>query len=132
MERDHRDRWDLLVGVIGDLSILVGDRVLYQEPYFPIVELALGMLSWLQDGFSHRGPYESTLLDSEDVGMVWIHPHGAGWQIGSIYQQYAEITAWSDESIRSMVLSFATEVRDRSPVTVRAAVRRLLLLTLLE
>lgn len=37
---DPRDRFDLLLGVVADFSLEMGNQPLYSEPDFPVVELS--------------------------------------------------------------------------------------------
>jgi hypothetical protein len=100
MERDPlRGPYDVLLGVVADLQLIVGDRLLYEESMMPVVELALSLRKWLHHGFKQRLRFSYDSIESDERGLLWIEPSGSGWRVGALEQEYLEMTAWGDDQI---------------------------------
>jgi hypothetical protein len=105
-----RNRYDLLLGAVATLEVLIGDRSLYEEVTFPIVELALALKKWSQVDLPRHLAFSFTSLESDEDGFLWFRPESTGWRIGSMYQEYAEMSIWSDNVVREVVDEFVHEV----------------------
>lgn len=57
---------DILVGVDADFRLLEGDLVVYEEPAFPVAELAWSLLRWVQE--PHRGDFVFDSMSFEELG----------------------------------------------------------------
>jgi len=78
------DKYDLLLGVESTLRLEVGDRLVYSEPMFPIVELRDALASWLR---GTEGDFEFMSMESDEAGLVWFRQQPSGrWRAGSIHQ----------------------------------------------
>jgi hypothetical protein len=84
----RRDRDEVLLGLVADFSITIGDRLLYREVDFPVVELAAGLLRWLDQRPKPGDDFEWESMETAEPGCVWIRSAGEGWRIGSIHQEY--------------------------------------------
>ena len=105
-----RDNFDLLVGVSATLTIRVGDRVLFEEADLPIVELRVQLAQWLAK-LASGNDFELDSLESDDTGIVWIRKVSSGkWQIGSVWQEYAEKREWTEVEVRACIEGFASRV----------------------
>lgn len=73
---------DYLIAIDADFEILDGDRIIYSEPMFPVVELARSLSSWIVMG--ERGNFAFDSLSSDESGLVTITRGGAGWHFSSM------------------------------------------------
>ncbi len=107
-------RWsyDLLLGVIATFEVRVGDRLLYREEMFPIVELCVALRQWRRDSLPRRQAFVFQSLESDEAGLVWIRPDDGGWRVGSIHQEYPELRRWSDDEIGRSLNDFVRSVDD--------------------
>lgn len=103
---------DYLISVEGDLRIVEGDRVIYEEPSFPILELARSLRRWLKAPVVTDYAFES--MSFEEVGVVEVRQSKAGWAFGSVFEGSASSPISREEAewcIRAFVEQVATELR---------------------
>lgn len=105
-----RDKFDLLLGIVATLEILVAGKLLYREQMFPIVELRAALERWLAAGLPARRDFEFQSMESDEGALVWLRSVGSAWRIGSIHQAFPAMTELSDETVASLVRSFIKEV----------------------
>ncbi len=75
---------DYLIAIDADLKIVDDDeRLIYEEPYFPIVELARSLTTWLIERNENDFRFDS--LSAEERGTVTILSEGLGWFIFSSF-----------------------------------------------
>ncbi|MDQ1294262.1 MAG: hypothetical protein QG608_2145 [Actinomycetota bacterium] len=74
---------DYLIAVDADLRIMEGDRTIYEEPDFPVVELARSLLGWLDT--MGPGTFEFVSLSADESGLVTISPESGGWRLYSSF-----------------------------------------------
>lgn len=80
-----RDRYDLLLGVEATIILGVGDRTVFTEPDFPIVELRDALAQWLAS--NPKDDFEFESMESDEVGLVWFRQQPSGhWRAGSVLQ----------------------------------------------
>ncbi|NYI70204.1 hypothetical protein GGQ54_000764 [Naumannella cuiyingiana] len=85
-----RNKFDLLLGVEGTLQLAVGDRLVYSEPMFPVVELRHALASWLRCADSD---FEFISMESDEPGLLWFRQQPSGrWRAGSIHQDDIAVT----------------------------------------
>lgn len=81
---DPRDRFDLALGVEATLALTVGDRLIYTEPMFPIVELRQALIAWMPTA---TADFEFMSMESDEPGLIWLRRQPSGlWRAGSILQ----------------------------------------------
>ncbi|MEV4263613.1 hypothetical protein [Kribbella sp. NPDC049584] len=74
---------DVLVAVDAGFRVVDGDRVVYEEPSFPVVELAWSLLRWLDQ--PARGDFVFDSMSFEELGALTVRRQGAGWVFGSVF-----------------------------------------------
>ena len=85
--------------VTADVSILVNERRLYAEVDFPIVELAAALSQWCDSSDGYQPDFEFDSMSTPEPGWVWIRRADSGWRVGSSYQNYAELTEFTSDTI---------------------------------
>ncbi len=105
-----RSRFDLLLGVVALIEIWIGNRLLYREEEFPIVELRAALTEWLAVGFLSRQDFEFQSMESDEVGLLWLRHDPLGWRIGSIHQEFPAVDTLADEEIEPLVRRFVDDV----------------------
>ena len=81
---DAHDRFDLALGVEATLALTVGDRLIYTEPMFPIVELRQALAAWM---LNTSEDFEFVSMESDETGLIWLRRQSSGlWRVGSIHQ----------------------------------------------
>lgn len=101
---------DLVYGLEADFRIVTTRGTLYEEPSFPILELAQDLLKWLHDGFVTHTSFEWDSMQTPEPGWVWIRREGDGWRVGSINQEFPDITLWRSAEIERAIRNFASAV----------------------
>ena len=74
---------DYLVSIDANFRIQDGESLVYEEPSFPVVELARSLLSWLND--PDRDGFEFNSMSFEEVGSVTVLRTPSGWKFGSVF-----------------------------------------------
>lgn len=72
---------DYLIHIETYLVIRDGRRAIYEEPYFPVVELARQLAAWLEE--PSRGDFVFDSLSFEEPGAVIVSQTPGGWTFGS-------------------------------------------------
>lgn len=86
---------DYLVAVDAHLRVFDGDLVVYEEPCFPVLELARALKVWLDH--PDRRDFEFESMSFEELGTVAIRMTGAGWRLGSAFSSAASsIIGWDE------------------------------------
>jgi hypothetical protein len=81
---DPNDRFDLTLGVEATLTLIVGGRLIYDEPMFPIVELRQALSAWMP---AAKSDFEFISMESDEPGLIWLRRQPSGlWRAGSIHQ----------------------------------------------
>lgn len=81
---DVHDRFDLTLGVEATLALAVGNRLIYTEPMFPIVELRQALSTWMP---TSNTDFEFISMESDEPGLIWFRRQPSGlWRAGSIHQ----------------------------------------------
>lgn len=104
-------RWDVLLGIVADFSILVGGRRLLHEKMFPVVELAASLKRWLDDldrGATGDFSYES--MESAEGPLLQFLRRDAGWNVRSALQEYEEEQVLTTDEIRNAASQFVEDV----------------------
>lgn len=101
---------DYLVAADADFSVTDGDRTVFQEPYFPVVELARALVAW--SASPSEGAFVFETLSSDVLGVVTIARESAGWVASSAFHPGAKSRPASRSEIDSCVTQFITAVHD--------------------
>lgn len=119
-------RHDAILGVTGRFGLLVRGKVLYSEVDFPLIEFARAMLTWLRqiDNYSENFEYES--METAELRLVWVRREGEGWRIGSVNQEYPEMTVFSVEDIKSAFDDFIERLQHRCRTDLQLEISELL------
>ncbi|MHA7132604.1 DUF7878 domain-containing protein [Oerskovia turbata] len=86
---------DYLIVLDACLLLRVGGVVVFEEPGFPVVELARSLRAWLAD--STECDFEFQSMSCEETGAIRIWRTEAGWVFGSVFVAGA-LTAPTDRS----------------------------------
>ena len=112
-----RDKYDLLLRIEARLVAEAGGVVLFDEPHFPIVELASQLSQWIASGAATDFNYES--MDAEEV-ILWFRSSPGGWEVGSDWG-----TAIAQRGFeRTDLITAASEYVQAVPVRVQQQLRR--------
>lgn len=101
---------DVLVGVDADFRLVDGDLVIYEEPSFPVVELAWSLLRWENE--QDRGEFVFDSMSFEELGAVTVRRAGEGWAFGSVFAPGVVSRTVSWREVERCVLEFVRKVRD--------------------
>ena len=99
---------DYLVSVEGDLQILDDGHCVYEEPAFPVVELARSLLQWISE--PGRGDFEFDSMSFEELGAVAVRRAESGWVFSSIFSpgSASSVVDWAE--VERCIRSFVTRV----------------------
>lgn len=93
----------LLLGIVGRFSVLVGPKTLYEEVEFCLVEFAMDVSEWLIKVPTTNEDFVYESLESDEIGLVWIKSGTSGWHVGSIHQNYQETKSFNIDEIRMAI-----------------------------
>jgi hypothetical protein len=74
---------DYLVSMDAHFRLIDGDLTIYDEPDFPVVELARSLRIWLGD--PNRGDFVFDSMSFEEVGSVAVRRAPSGWVFSSAF-----------------------------------------------
>ena len=100
---------DYLVSVEADFQVFDGPRVVYEEPRFPVLELARSLQQWIARRDDHDFVFES--LSFEEIGVVTITHEDGGWVLQSSFTPSVRTTALAWVKMASAVRLFVSKVR---------------------
>ena len=101
----------LLLGIVGRFSVLVGPKTLYEEVEFCLVEFAMDVSQWLINVPTTDEDFVYESLESDEIGLVWIKSGTSGWHVGSIQQHYQETKSFSLDEIRMAVNKYLHKLK---------------------
>lgn len=78
---------DYLIAFDADLRVFSGEETVYEEPNFPVVELARSLLIWLDS--ADRGDFEFNSMSFEEVGTIAFRQTPEGWEFSSVFYRGA-------------------------------------------
>jgi hypothetical protein len=111
---DPTDRFDLLLGVCADLVLQTEGRTLYSEPDFPVIELAAQLIGWCHRGLENGDDFEFTSMESDETGLVWFRRTGAGYRVGSLYQEFPAMSVHDPAAVRAATARLVAQLRERT------------------
>ena len=101
---------DYLVSLEATLRILDGEVKVYEEPAFPVVELARSLRSWLDD--PERSDFEFESMSFEELGSVAIQRSSCWWVISSVFEPTGASSRRGWAVVRTAVESFINRVEN--------------------
>ncbi|MGL5866611.1 MAG: hypothetical protein ACRCYX_12225 [Dermatophilaceae bacterium] len=103
--------YDAVLGVEATLQLTSGDgRLVYEEPFFPVVELALALEDWLKSGLGAGKDFSFDSVESDESGLLSCRPHGCGWRIGALEQEFADMTVYGTARVAEVFSAFVRDV----------------------
>lgn len=100
---------DYLVNIEADLILSDDGIVLYHEPLFPVLELAVHLNAWLSS--SSGADFEFTSMSFEESGVVSIRHVPAGWLFGSCFAPLASVRVVGTREMRATCRRFLSSIR---------------------
>ncbi len=101
---------DLLIRTSADFEINIDGETLYDEPDFPVIELAASLANWAGRDAINRPDFDFDSMSTPDTGWVWLRRAAGGWRVGSIHQRHASLTVWSESEIQHAVSEFSSRI----------------------
>lgn len=118
---------DLFVRTTAGFELSIDNEPLYEEPDFPVIELAAALHHWSHLPAATRPDFEFDSMSTPEPGWVWIRRASYGWRVGSLHQSRPCLVIWSggevDQAIETFVLDLTTSARTRLGVDVERFVR---------
>lgn len=99
---------DVLINVEADLEVWDGDRLIYSERSFPIVELARALCFWSRA--DSADDFEFSSLSFEEPGVIEIHNTSKGWCVTSIFTPAVRSRIMQVGDVRGMIAGFVENV----------------------
>lgn len=99
---------DYLVALDAHFRLVDGDLIIYDEPAFPVVELARSLSIWLDA--LERGDFEFDSMSYEQVGSVAVRQSDTGWTFESIFAANTSATAFDWTEVDRCCREFVTKV----------------------
>lgn len=85
---EPRERWQVLLRIVGDFAVRVEGRDLYTEVDFTLMEFAAAAARWLRIAAGERPDLTFTSMEAEEEGLVWVRRADDGWRVGSVHQSF--------------------------------------------
>lgn len=99
---------DYLVAVEAEFRIVDGSRTIYEEPHFPVAELARSLSQWLRDGAGRSFIFDS--MSFEELGVVTVSRTELGWKFSSIFTPTLASSYLSWPEVEECVRGFIDQV----------------------
>lgn len=100
---------DFLIAIEASLLVRDGTDVIYEEPYFPVAELARQLSVWLDEADGRDFVFNS--LSFEEPGAVTVVQTAEGWVFGSRLTPDVVSAAHPWSTAEACVRGFVDEVR---------------------
>jgi hypothetical protein len=118
LTEDHQ----LLLRIDAHLRITIDGRLWFDEPQFPVVELAAAAASWLRKG----GDFVFETMEAEESPFMLVRQTMAGCTVGAAWQKYKEDRLLSCDHIRGSFSHFIGQVQAEVPRSLGVGVRHLI------
>ncbi len=106
---------DYLIAVDADLRIVYGTRTVYEEPDFPVVELAWSLTNWLNA--ANGDDFTLDTMADDQPGIVTIKREGDGWVAFSSFTPDVRSSAakWAeiDHCVRDFIAAVRADLTER-------------------
>lgn len=102
---------DYLVNIEASIEVVDGRDVIYEEPYFPVAELARELSRWVSLGEKQAPNFLFASLSFEAPGAVRILGSESGWTVGSMFTPDVKSSTVSWDEIAACINEFVTDVR---------------------
>ena len=99
---------DYVVSLEADLRILDDTRCIYDEPSFPVVELARSLAKWLEQ--PDRPDFAFDSMSFEEVGAIVVRRADAGWIFSSVFKPNLESSPVDWAEVERSIGSFVARV----------------------
>lgn len=99
---------DYLVSLDAHFRLVDGALTIYDEPAFPVVELARSLLIWLDD--LGRNDFEFDSMSYEEVGSVAVHRYETGWTVESVFAPGASTSPLTWTEVERSCREFVSRV----------------------
>jgi hypothetical protein len=104
--------WEVYLSIVGRFSVRVGERVLYAEELFCVVEFAIKSQLWLRRVKDTDEDFVYTSQESDEPSLFWIKKSREGWRLGSVYQEYEEPTTFDLDSLAAGLSAYFDRLRE--------------------
>ena len=101
-----------LLNVVADFKLVVGQRIIFSEANFPIIELAIQLDRWLGSVTESHTEFVYTSLESGIIGIIRVAPGVEGWHVGSVFAEFADSTPFPLEEVVTAARSYITAVEE--------------------
>ncbi|MFF7153637.1 hypothetical protein [Streptomyces sp. NPDC008139] len=102
---------DYLVNIEASIKVVDGCDVIYEEPYFPVAELARDLARWVSLGERRAPDFLFASLSFDELGAVRILGSGSGWTVGSMFTPEVKSSPVSWDELAACINEFVTDVR---------------------
>jgi len=109
-ELSGKTQADYLVSLEATLSVWDGETMVYEEPNFPVVELAWSLRRWLETNGRDDFVFES--MSFEEAGSVSIRRGAFGWVVSSVFALASASSPYGWAVVHRSVVSFIDRVED--------------------
>jgi hypothetical protein len=104
---------DFLVNMEANIEVVDGDRIIYQELSFPVVELARELSAWMarEDAEIDGSDFTFSSMSFDVDGAIEIKRLPAGWVIGSVFTPEVRSAPMPWEDLSNALNRFVGRVR---------------------
>lgn len=103
--------YDLVLGAVATVRLVSDDdRIIYAEDLVPVVELALALKDWLREEVQEGADFSFDSVESDEPGQLWCRRVEGGWQVGSSYQDTADLTVHRTRDLVEVLDAFVRDV----------------------
>ncbi len=107
-----RSKWDVLLRIVGDFAIVTGDRQLYGEVEFCLVEFAIALANWLATATDDGPDFVYTSMESETEGLVrFTLAEFGSWKVSAAHQHYDEVAQLTTDEVGCAARAYIQQLR---------------------
>jgi hypothetical protein len=105
-------RIDAILRIGGDFAVWVGNRRLYHEEEFCLVEFAVALGDWLAVANDGGPDFVYTSMESETTGLVRFTSVNPGfWTVSAAHQDFQAEDLFTTADLRQAALDYVRELK---------------------
>ena len=100
---------DILISIESHFRLIDGNHTIYDEPNFPVVELARGLGQWVNQPEGNDFVFDS--MSFEESGVLRVQDTPSGWVFGSVFTDIkSSPVTWAE--VERCIQTFVSKVAE--------------------
>jgi hypothetical protein len=109
---DVREEWQVLLRIVGDFALRVGNSLIYREVEFCLVEFAVALANWLVIATDTGPDFVYTSMESETEGLIRFTRLEPGtWRVSAAHEDQAADNLLAMSELKKAGLAYVRDLR---------------------